>query len=133
MELARADERPEVRMTSADKDKINLFSRLLVQKANLSSRLATRATLRQLHDDAAEELLLLDDDKAAEVQFNVGDAFFFEDKDAVEEAVERVRDDLTHDIDALNAEAGEVRIEIARLKKVLYAKFGSTINLEEGE
>jgi chaperonin cofactor prefoldin len=131
MELAKEDERPEVRMTTADKDAINRFSRLLVRRSTLQSKLTSRVTLRDVHNDAAEELMLLDEDAAGRVQYNVGDAFFFDSGEEVEARIEEVRERLAVEIEDVKAEITETEQEIAELKSRLYAKFGNTINLEE--
>lgn len=130
MEIAREDERPETRMLTADKDDINRFSRLLTARNQARETLARREKLRALHEDAGEELLLLDDGER--VQYNVGDAFFYDAKDAVEGRVEETAARIAGEIEALKAGIAETGGEIAALKAKLYAKFGKSINLEEG-
>lgn len=130
MEIAREDERPEARMTVADKDDINRFSRLLTARNQSRETLARREKLRALHEDAAEELMLLDDGER--VQYNVGDAFFFDGKEAVEGRVEETSASIAGEIEGLKASIEEMGGEIAKLKAKLYAKFGKSINLEEG-
>jgi prefoldin subunit 4 len=129
MELERSQERPDVRMTAADKDKINRFSRLLSRRSDLTSVLARREKLRQLHEDAGDELVLVDDDER--LQYNVGDVFFYDDKSEIESRIEETKSELDVEISDLRAQVEETTTEIQSLKTVLYAKFGKTINLEE--
>jgi prefoldin subunit 4 len=129
MELDRRDERPDVRMMAADKDRINRFSRLLSRRGDLSSTLARREKLRQLHEDAADELVLADDD--AKLQYNIGDVFIFDDKSEIEARIEETKGELDAEIGDLRAQIEEATSEIQSLKATLYAKFGKSINLEE--
>jgi chaperonin cofactor prefoldin len=122
MEISHEDERPDARMLTEDKDKINRFSRLLTSRSDMREKLARREKLLQLHEDANEELLLLDDD--APVQYNVGDAFFFDAKADVEARVEATQTQLSAEIEGLRAQIEDASTEIAKLKATLYAKFG---------
>lgn len=120
--LRREDERPDVVMLSVDKDRINRFARLLTQRNETRSKLAGREKLLQLHNDATDEMILLDDD--APVQYNVGDAFFFDNKADTEARVEATQGTLGTEIDSLRGQIDEISAEIGKLKATLYAKFG---------
>lgn len=110
-------------MTASDKDKINQFSRLLARRNELRSSLARREKLHQLHIDAGDELLLLDDD--ARVQINVGDVFFYDDREEVEARVQETAEELRSEITDMQAKLTETVTEITQLKATLYAKFGN--------
>lgn len=116
-------------MMLEDKERINRFSRLLTARNDAKGNLERRKKLLQLHADAADEVLLLDDD--APVQLNVGDAFFFDSKTEVESRLETVQEELGAEIDSLNSQVDDLTSEISTLKAALYAKFGKSINLEE--
>lgn len=109
-------------MSLEDKERINRFSRLIFVRQNTSATLARREKLLQLHSDAAEELMLLDDD--IPVQYNVGDSFLFDDKQSVESYLEETQSELQTEIQSLQSRLSETNAEIAHLKKILYGKFG---------
>lgn len=111
------------RMTTEDKDRINRFSRLIIVRHNTAATLARREKLRDLYSDASEELLLLDDD--AQVQYNVGDTFIFDDKQSIEACLEETQAELELELEGLRATLSETNAEIAHLKKTLYGKFGN--------
>lgn len=82
----------------------------------------------ELHEDAADELMLADDDEP--VQYNVGDAFFFETKDFVEEEVDKAKGKLAKDVKDIESRLEAVNSEMKSIKALLYTKFGDSINLE---
>ncbi|CAN8067811.1 unnamed protein product [Agarophyton chilense] len=129
MELNPEDERPHIAMSPADKDKINAFSRHLARKNDLKRRIARRKKLIQLHDDASDELLLLDDD--APVHYNIGDVFILDEKDAVDQSLQNTISQLNEDVEQYHQQVSEIEQSMTELKAALYAKFGKTINLEE--
>lgn len=116
-------------MVAGDKERINRFSRLLTRRNDARATLARREKLLQLHEDAAEEVLMLDE--GVPVQLNVGDAFFLNPKELVEARLETVQEELKGEIEGLKAQIDELSGDITGLKATLYAKFGKTINLEE--
>lgn len=116
-------------MTSADKDSINTFAGFLARRNDLRTRLARRKKLVQLHDDATDELIVVDDD--APVYYNIGDVFIMDDKERIEANVEKTKAELSADVDTYQQEIENIEKEMAKLKAKLYAKFGKTINLEE--
>ncbi len=121
-ELDRKDERPDT-MTSKDRDKINEFSRLLVRRSEVDGRLKSREQILRLHDDAVDELALLDDD--AEVQHSVGDVFLIDTAEKVTEAVENAQNELRREINEAGTELESITARLASLKSTLYAKFGN--------
>lgn len=122
MEISRSDERPEVVMSLKDKDDINTFSRHLTRKNELKRRIERRKKLIQLHEDANDELILLDDD--APVHYNIGDVFILDDKQDVEHTLEQTINELNSDIEQYTAELAQIEQLMTKLKATLYAKFG---------
>lgn len=122
MELSREDERPDILMSAKDKDGINKFSRHLARRNELKSRIERRKKLLQLHDDAADELILMDDDAA--VHYTVGDVFIVDDKEHIEETLEKTKAELSKDIEEYEDEQKTLHEEMTALKASLYAKFG---------
>ena len=83
----------------------------------------------QLHEDAVDELVLAEEDE--QLQYNVGDVFFFDSKDHVEGVLEAAKANLERDVTETASRVDSIHSQITSLKKVLYGKFGKSINLEE--
>lgn len=122
MELNRADERPNVVMTVQDKNSINKFSRNLARKNELKALIERRKRLQQVHEDAGEELLFMDDDDI--LYYTVGDVFIADEKEQIEAALDRTRTELGRDIGEYEEELRNLTEEMMLLKASLYAKFG---------
>ena len=122
MVLEREDERPDVVMTKEDKDSINRFSRHLARRNELRTRIARRKKLIQMHEDAADELILMDDD--APVSYTIGDVFIVENKEQIENTLENTKEELENDVDEYEQEMKNIQEDMTKLKAKLYAKFG---------
>jgi len=122
MEINREDERPDIVMTVKDKDDINRFSRHLARKNELNLKIKSRKKLIQLHEDASDELILMDDD--APVHHAVGDVFMMDDKEQIEAALEATKTELSIDVETYENEVKTIIEDMAKLKATLYAKFG---------
>lgn len=122
MELNREDERPDVVMTVQDKDAINKFSKHLARRNEVRVMVERRKKLIQLHEDAADELILMDDGE--DVLYTIGDVFIVDDKHHVENTLESTKAELEADIDNYDEELRTIQDEMASLKASLYAKFG---------
>jgi prefoldin subunit 4 len=79
-------------------------------------------------DDASAELVLLEDDT---VRMRLGEAFLHLAPDAAEAALEEHTDAAKERMAELQREQEERAARMKVLKKQLYARFGSSINLEE--
>ena len=111
-----------------DQDNINKFGQLNARLYELrDEKIRVKKKVDQL-DDASTELMMGDGDK---VILSLGEAFFEVDEDEAtifcEEEIERNQKIL----DALQNEEDEIVAEQAKLKAVLYGRFGKSINLEE--
>lgn len=126
-EINREDERPDVLMSSADKDDINAFSRHLARRNELKIRILRRKKLLQLHEDASDELLLIDDDE--NVHYTIGDVFIMDDKDQIESKLDNTKADLAKDVENYEDEMKELQDDMTKLKASLYAKFGKVCSL----
>lgn len=129
MELNKEDERPDVVMTLKDKDDINKFAGRLARRNELRARITRLKKLMQVHEDASDELLMMDDE--ADVYYNVGDVFIMDDKPSVECSLDETKRSVTKDISSDEDALSAIEKEMLSLKATLYAKFGRTINLEE--
>lgn len=122
MELAREDERPDVVMTAKDKDNINKFAAHLARSNELRANIVRKKKLVEVHEDAAEELMIMDDD--ASIFYNVGDVFIMDDKPVIEVNLEKTKDGLTSEISSHEDELSSLEKEMQSLKATLYKKFG---------
>lgn len=79
-------------------------------------------------DDASTDLMMASEEK---VMLMLGEAFLeVSDNEATEFCEKRV-DELQEKVDDLQAEEKEITQEQAKLKSILYGRFGNTINLED--
>ncbi|KAF4691359.1 Prefoldin subunit 4 [Perkinsus olseni] len=81
----------------------------------------------KLCDSAVEEVELCMDDDG--LMLSVGECFVPVDEDQALENVENKKDELSAEMDRLTQKSDAIQEEMRELKKVLYAKFGDTINL----
>mmetsp|Transcript_28037 Transcript_28037/g.39409 ORF Transcript_28037/g.39409 Transcript_28037/m.39409 type:complete len:135 (-) Transcript_28037:35-439(-) len=125
--LAREEENDnEVRRE--DQDNINKFGRL---NARLHEIRDTRQILKKKLegiDDASTELMMGSGDK---VMIMLGEAFIEVEEDEATEYCEEQVEKLQATIDELEEEESSIVNEQAGLKKILYSRFGKSINLEE--
>jgi prefoldin subunit 4 len=79
-------------------------------------------------DDASNELILTDEEV---VRFQIGEVFAHVPKDEVESKIEQLQEATTQKLEKLEEEKQSVVAQMSELKKILYGKFGDSINLEE--
>lgn len=79
-------------------------------------------------EDASNELILTDEEV---VRFQIGEVFAHVPKDEVENRIEQVKEVTTQKLEKLEEEKASIVAQMAELKKILYAKFNDSINLEE--
>ena len=79
-------------------------------------------------EDASNELILTDEEA---VRFQIGEVFAHGPKDEVESRIEQMKEVTTKNFEKLEEEKDSVLAQMAELKKILYAKFKDSINLEE--
>lgn len=79
-------------------------------------------------EDASNELILTDEEV---VRFQIGEVFAHVPKDEVESRIEQMKEVTSQKLEKLEEEKESVLAQMAELKKILYAKFNDSINLEE--
>jgi prefoldin subunit 4 len=132
--LAKEDESDaEIQVRREDQDKINRFARLNARYEDL--KIERRELKRALEglDDAGTELMMGttgDDDDDAVVMILTGEAFLETTEDDAVQYCEQQVAELQADDDKLQAEEAAILAEQDELKKVLYGRFGKSINLE---
>ncbi|PRP89361.1 VIP3 protein [Planoprotostelium fungivorum] len=122
------EEEVEAEVNREDQDNINAFGRLNLRLHDIRDELNLKQEYRNNVQDANNELLLGDDE---EVRYRMGETFVLMSKDEVTALLERDEENINSDIDKLNEEAEQIQKDLSVLKAKLYAKFKSSINLEE--
>ncbi|VDP38704.1 unnamed protein product [Soboliphyme baturini] len=119
----------DVEVTLADQQKINEFARLNNKLEEVKALLSKKTKERQNLDDAIKSMILLEPDEPVPVLF--GEAFLEFDYEAAEGELENRKKNITDEMSNHNAEITCIQKKMAELKVELYAKFGSSINLEQ--
>jgi len=121
------EEDVEVRLE--DQKAINTFGRLNTRLHELEDELKEKRLLHDQLDDAANELILADDDEPVRVQY--GECYFEVHKDRADELLESRKENVAEEISQLESQLGSIQDTLSALKKQLYGRFGGNINLEE--
>ena len=140
----------DVEVQFEDQKSINTFGRLNTRLHELEEELKEKASQHELLDDAANEIILADDDEPirraargpaapsrapkpprAPRRYAFGECYFEVSKDQADELLESQKDSAAAEMKTIEDELSRIRGTLAELKKKLYAKFGSNINLEE--
>merc|ERR1711998_663187 len=119
----------DVEVRKEDQLKINTFGRLNNRKHDLEEELKEKQAKHDLLDDAANEIILADDDEP--IGYGFGECYFECSKDQAEELLEQQKSEAEGEIAALTAEIKGIMDTLSGLKTQLYGRFGGNINLEE--
>ena len=65
------------------------------------------------------------------VRFQIGEVFAHVPRDEVETRIEQMKEVTGKNLEKLEEEKDSVLAQMTELKKILYGKFGESINLEE--
>ena len=119
----------EVDFTKEDQIAINSFSRLNMHHQDKSKQIYQKKEAISQQEDAVTELELQDDDEIVRMKY--GDCFFHvtaeHSKNSIDKQVSRNKQDVAE----LDQNLHDIQKKMQKLKAVLYAKFGNSINLEE--
>ncbi|PKI44807.1 hypothetical protein CRG98_034755 [Punica granatum] len=118
----------ETEVTWEDQQNINRFSKLNNRFHELEDEIKAAKERNDNLEDASNELILTDEEV---VRFQIGEVFAHVPKDEVEERIEQMKEVTTKNLEKLEEEKESVLAQMAELKKILYAKFKDSINLEE--
>jgi len=121
------DDDVEVRLE--DQQHINTFGRMNGRLHDLEEDLKAKQAEHELLDDAANEIILADDDEP--VRYAFGECYYEVTKDAADELLESQKDKIAEEVSKIEEELSSVRATLADLKTKLYGRFGKSINLEE--
>ncbi|KAK2352183.1 Prefoldin subunit 4 [Trifolium repens] len=118
----------ETEVTWEDQQNINKFGRLNNRLHELHDEIKIAKEANDNLDDASNELILTDEEV---VRFQIGEVFAHVPKDEVESKIEQLQEATTQKLEKLEEEKQSVVAQMSELKKILYGKFGDSINLEE--
>ncbi|KAJ1927515.1 hypothetical protein IWQ60_002862 [Tieghemiomyces parasiticus] len=124
-----ANEDADIQVTWEDQNNINSFSKLNVKFEDLQETFAAKKLELEYLDDLAMELELADEDEP--ISYKVGDVFMLVSLEEAQERIQTEKDRLEVAIQGMRGDLQTMEDTLAALKKGLYAKFKSAINLEK--
>ncbi|KAI7852782.1 Prefoldin subunit 4 [Circinella umbellata] len=125
----KSEDDSEVEVSWTDQQNINEFSKLNAKIDNLDEEYEKLKQEKEYLDDVSMELELADEDEP--IRHKIGDAFVHIPVSEALERVEKDTDKLNLQMESLQSDMNSVQDKMSELKKVLYAKFGNSINLEK--
>jgi prefoldin subunit 4 len=111
-----------------DQQNINKFSKLVQKLDYIEQVQADRKQELELLIDLLAEIELNDEEEA--VKYKIGEAFIQMTTAKAKEMIDRKESELKENLKDLDDEQSTINKELAKLKQLLYAKFGNSINLE---
>mmetsp|Transcript_7357 Transcript_7357/g.11030 ORF Transcript_7357/g.11030 Transcript_7357/m.11030 type:complete len:135 (+) Transcript_7357:89-493(+) len=127
MILDKAEEN-DAEVRREDQDKINEFGQLNARLHEVRSEVDSLKKLLEKIDDASTELMMGNGDR---VMLRLGEAMFEATEDEATEFCENEVERNQEILDKLSEEEADILEKQAALKKILYGRFGKSINLEE--
>ncbi|KAH7721910.1 Prefoldin subunit 4 [Aphelenchoides avenae] len=121
---------PKKTVSPEDQVQINKFARLHKQFLEIKQELRTVGNEIQNLNDAADEVMLLDDNATSSIPFQLGSVFAHYDQDTVNEKLESAKEKASERAVELEKKQAQIDSEMKQLKTILYAKFGDNISLE---
>nr|GEU63389.1 protein SYM-1 like [Tanacetum cinerariifolium] len=118
----------ETEVTWEDQQNINKFGRLNNRYHEVEDEIKIAKEANENFEDASNELILTDEEV---VRFQIGEVFAHVPKDEVETRIEQMQETTAKHLEKLMEEKESILAQMAELKKLLYAKFKESINLEE--
>ena len=77
--------------------------------------------------------IIIDEAMGEKISFRIGECFVEMTDNNAKIYHKRIAEETTKEMDKLNEEKADIEKQMKDLKAHLYAKFGSNINLDEGE
>ncbi|ESO87646.1 hypothetical protein LOTGIDRAFT_219822 [Lottia gigantea] len=118
----------DAQVTFEDQQKINKFARHNARLQDIKDELAEKRKEVQNLEDAADELLMVDDSDF--VPYQIGEVFVSSSVTDATSLLERGKERALDEIKELEERGGSHKQILSDLKVQLYAKFGNNINLE---
>mmetsp|Transcript_99204 Transcript_99204/g.289505 ORF Transcript_99204/g.289505 Transcript_99204/m.289505 type:complete len:127 (-) Transcript_99204:83-463(-) len=124
-----AVEQRDIEVEKDDQKRINAFSRLNLRYDELDEEIGSLKKNIQTYKDATEEIEgCMESDG---VVLKLGEAFTPVDEDVALEKLGKLMEESEARLAECTNEVEEVKTRMDELKKVLYSKFGTSINLEK--
>jgi len=127
----RAEDAPDVPVTWEDQKNINAFGRLNNKLGELKDEIKTKKKALENIEDASGEIETLLDDNACIIK--VGEVYVNASNEEAEQHVAHAKEETQAALRTLTAQHDKIVAQMSDLKKVLYGKFGKSINLEAPE
>ncbi|KAJ3215548.1 Casein kinase II subunit alpha [Dinochytrium kinnereticum] len=127
--LLRDDEETEVEVRREDQSNINAFARMNQRMTDLEETMEAKKKEKEYLDDLEGELELQDEDEP--VKYKIGDAFFDLSLTDCQERLKQDQEVISKEVEEIEKEMEKLKGGMDELKKVLYARFGKSINLEK--
>eukprot|EP00584_Thalassiosira_punctigera_P009728 CAMPEP_0172527564 /NCGR_PEP_ID=MMETSP1067-20121228/2212_1 /TAXON_ID=265564 ORGANISM="Thalassiosira punctigera, Strain Tpunct2005C2" /NCGR_SAMPLE_ID=MMETSP1067 /ASSEMBLY_ACC=CAM_ASM_000444 /LENGTH=134 /DNA_ID=CAMNT_0013311319 /DNA_START=192 /DNA_END=596 /DNA_ORIENTATION=+ len=127
MILAKEEEN-DAEVRREDQDRINEFGQLNARLHEVRDEVDQLKKLLEKIDDASTELMMGNGDN---VMLRLGEAMFEASEDEATEFCEAEVERHQETLDKLSEEETGILEKQAALKKILYGRFGKSINLEE--
>jgi len=125
------EEENDAEVRREDQDNINQFARLNARLHALrEERENIKKELEGL-DDASTELMMMSGGGDQKVMLMAGEAFLEVNEEEATEVCEKQVETMQEKVNALTDEEEGILGEQAKLKTILYSRFGKSINLEE--
>eukprot|EP00928_Gymnodinium_smaydae_P067965 TRINITY_DN509_c0_g2_i1.p1 TRINITY_DN509_c0_g2~~TRINITY_DN509_c0_g2_i1.p1 ORF type:complete len:129 (-),score=50.52 TRINITY_DN509_c0_g2_i1:68-454(-) len=119
----------DIEVDRDDQKRINDFSRLNLRYDDLDEEIKTLKATVQSYKDATEEIEgCMETDG---IMVKIGEAWTTVDEDVATEKLSKLIDDAEKRLSEVTDEIEQVKTDMDALKKMLYSKFGSSINLEK--
>ncbi|CAK0839429.1 unnamed protein product [Prorocentrum cordatum] len=125
-----AVEERDIQVEKDDQVRINKFSRLHMRFDDIDEEIIALKKKVQTYKDATEEIegcMELD----GGILMRIGEAFTGVEEDTAVENLSKLTESAEARLSQLTDEIEQVKTDMDALKKVLYSKFGTSINLEK--
>uniref|UniRef100_A0A0R3RHR5 Prefoldin subunit 4 n=1 Tax=Elaeophora elaphi TaxID=1147741 RepID=A0A0R3RHR5_9BILA len=128
--MATGAVKQNIHVNAEDQKLINRFARLHQKSLDVKERLQEMNKDLQNLNDAADEVMLLDDADAQSIPFKIGSVFMHVNQETLNEKLDNVKGELGNQVADLTQKHKKICEEMDSLKVILYGKFGESINLE---
>ena len=118
----------DIEIDRNDQEKINCFSRANMKAGDLREEIKK---LKEEIDNLEDATLLVEESMGEGLKLFLGECFVTVDEEQGSNYVEKVTQEKQEELEAKNEQLDRLEAEMKSLKSFLYARFGSSINLEE--
>ncbi|KAF7492968.1 putative prefoldin subunit 4 [Sarcoptes scabiei] len=128
----------QIDVSNEDQQNINRFAKLNCKQEELSDKIKSIKRQMDNLEEAENELILADDfdeetSPNTNFRFMIGPTFIAVNKKEMETFIEIEKNKLKKKLDELDETLMPIKDEMSKIKSILYAKFGSNINLDSEE